>query len=108
MYITVQTKLVLCYTFCRTLSIFILKSEFCPDGYFYEEGELHGSTLNSGILLSLDDCALECRKNSKCNSFEHNSFDNHCVLNSKPHPNSPHHKKFVFCSKKSKQIRIDN
>ena len=73
--------------------------DFCPDGYKYLKGESQGGTLNSGIFLSLEDCAKECRTNHKCKSFEHNIFDNLCTLNSVERPNSPQEKEFVFCSK---------
>ena len=68
------------------------------------KGESQGATLNSGIFLSLEDCAKECRSNHKCKSFEHNIFDNLCTLNSVERPNSPQEREFVFCSKIGKVI----
>ena len=73
---------------------------YCPDGYYYEKGELHGASIEGGVLLSLEDCGSRCRNNRKCQSFEHNSFNNHCFLNNGSHPNSPRNTESLFCSKK--------
>ena len=75
---------------------------FCPKDYYYQQGELHGELLGGGILLSLEDCALACKKDMQCQSFEHNVFVNHCYLHSAPHPNAPQEKETVFCSKQGK------
>ena len=72
------------------------------------KGESQGATLNSGIFLSLEDCAKECRNNEKCKSFEHNIFDNHCTLNSAERPNSPQKREYVFCSKIGKSTQHFN
>ena len=73
--------------------------DFCPDGYRFEEGESDGATINSGMYLSLEDCAKTCRDNKKCKSFEHSIYDNDCALNSAELPNSPQKREYVFCSK---------
>ena len=70
------------------------------------DGEAHGASIISGILLSLDECALKCRDNPKCKSFEHNVLDNHCALNSIEHPNRPQNREYMFCSKKGINFQI--
>ena len=77
---------------CSTLDL-------CPKGYHWENGHAHGATISNAILLSLEDCASECQKNSECNSFEHNMFNDHCILNGITHPNRVRFKEYVFCSK---------
>ena len=79
---------------------------YCPDGYYYEKGELHGASIEGGVLLSLEDCGSRCRNNRKCQSFEHNSFNNHCFLNNASHPNSPRNTESLFCSKKGQLTKF--
>ena len=79
---------------------------YCPDGYYYEKGELHGASIEGGVLLSLEDCGSRCRNNRKCQSFEHNSFNNHCFLNNGSHPNSPRNTESLFCSKKGQLTKF--
>ena len=97
---TCKIKVLNTITFARNLCTYLCCTlEFCPEGYHWENGHAHGATISNAILLSLEDCAAECRKNSECNSFEHNMFDDHCILNSITHPNRVRFKDYVFCSK---------
>ena len=80
--------------------------DFCPEGFHWENGHAHGATISNAMLLSLEDCAAECRKNSECNSFEHNMFDNHCILNGITSPNRVRFKEYVFCSKEGCHLKL--
>ena len=85
------------------ISILTILEEFCPKGYHYLKGQAHEEhRINNGILLPLEECALRCKDNSECNSFEHNFFDDHCILNRIAHPNRIKQKEYGFCSKQGK------
>jgi hypothetical protein len=69
------------------------RADECPqgktDGYDYKLGQLSGlQYLTKTSVTSLADCAAECEKDPRCNSFEYSQTHDRCELNNADIPNA--------------------
>jgi hypothetical protein len=66
------------------------RAKECPKDpkYDYKLGQLSGQQFVTKTLASLDECADECEKDPRCNSFEYSQTHNRCELNNPDIPNA--------------------
>ena len=73
----------------------------CPTGFKFERGfsESNKNTLsNFWTKTSINECAEDCKKSSKCNAIEWSQTELHCLLLSKVSVNSDYYEDYIQCS----------
>lgn len=63
------------------------REEFCDGDYKHLEGQLNGQQFVTLTISSMKDCAKECNKDPRCNSYEYSSKYTRCELNYADVPN---------------------
>jgi hypothetical protein len=81
------------------------REKACQNGYELMEGQMAGGQYKTLTFEKPEDCAKECDKEDKCNSYEFSFTYNRCEINYVPEPNNPSHwYDMRFCAKpKSKR-----
>jgi hypothetical protein len=76
------------------------RDDFCDGDYKHMDGQLNGQQFVTLTIHSMKDCAKECNKDPRSNSYEYSVKYNRCELNHATEPNHPGYwNDLKFCQK---------